>query len=89
VVFPNNIKRIGMATFSRCKLSTIIFEEGWEKLVIDNWAFSDVPIKGPVFFPKRLERIGFKAFLDCDDIDSINVPYDEFIFTNCSKLSSR
>ena len=84
---PKNVKIIDTSCFSKCKFDSLIFEEGSVLRIINEWAFADVPLSGKIEFPKSIKLINRRAFLDCDNIDSINVPYDEEVFKNCSKVS--
>ena len=71
IQIPSKISYIGASAFSFCtSLKTITFE-GNSLTHIDNWAFSDCPIKS-IYIPASVIQIGWGAF-SCPQLQEIHM----------------
>ena len=71
IQIPSKISYIGASAFNYCtSLKTITFE-GNSLTHIDNWAFSDCPIKS-IYIPASVIQIGWGAF-SCPQLQEIHM----------------
>ena len=71
IQIPSKISYIGASAFNYCtSLKTITFE-GNSLTHIDNWAFSDCPIKS-IYIPASVIQIGWGAF-SCSQLQEIHM----------------
>ena len=71
IQIPSKISYIGASAFNYCtSLKTITFE-GNSLTHIDNWAFSDCPIKS-IYIPASVIQIGWGAF-SCPQLQEIHI----------------
>lgn len=97
VFIPATVTSIGGFAFRCCKsLATVTFAEGSQLKSIGGSAFSGTNPAHPRFkeiqIPASVERIGTKAFHNCQDLESITLPasletIESGAFSSCRNLS--
>ena len=74
LVIPTNVKRIkGQAFRQNYNLSSVEFKEPSNLTELGNYAFWTCPKLKEVTLPSSIDKIG-KSFVDCDILETINVP---------------
>nr|WP_040554377.1 leucine-rich repeat domain-containing protein [Prevotella multiformis] len=74
LVIPTNVKRIkGEAFRQNYNLSSVEFKEPSNLTKLENYAFWTCPKLKEVTLPSSIDKIG-KSFVDCDILETINVP---------------
>ncbi len=74
LVIPTNVKRIkGEAFRQNYNLSSVEFKEPSNLTELGNYAFWTCPKLREVTLPSSIDKIG-KSFVDCDILETINVP---------------
>ena len=92
IVFDDNVKRIGMMSFTgNCNLTSISIPEGVTD--ISNRAFSGCTNLTSIIIPNSVVRIGDGAFSNCTSLTSIIIPNSverigERAFSVCTSLAS-
>lgn len=64
-----------------------------DKIIIDEYAFHSYNNLKSIILPSKLERIGFKSFLNCLRLEKIEIPdtvttIEDFAFSGCSSLKN-
>ena len=64
-----------------------------DKIIIDQYAFHSYNHLKSIILPSKLEKIGFKSFLNCLRLEEIEIPdtvtiIDDFAFSGCSSLKN-
>lgn len=71
IQIPSKVSYIGASAFSYCTSLKAITFEGNSLTHIDNWAFSDCPIKS-IYIPASVTKIGWGA-LDCPQLQEVHM----------------
>ena len=71
IQIPARVSYIGASAFSNCTSLKAITFEGNSLTHIDNWAFSDCPIKS-IYIPASVTKIGWGA-LDCPQLQEVHM----------------
>ncbi|MBQ8844530.1 MAG: leucine-rich repeat protein [Clostridia bacterium] len=92
ITIPKRVKIIKEAAFYFCfNLEEVIFEEGSQLEIIEDFAFTDCERLIYINLPTGLKSIGIKGFSDCYDMISITIPstveyIGNYAFLDCYKL---
>jgi hypothetical protein len=91
ITFPDCLKEIDTAAFSRCPLVSVSFSHGLQR--IGNQAFAQCRLLTSVSFSHGLQRIGYLAFNNCHLLTSVFLPdssidIDRNAFYGCTALES-
>lgn len=93
IKFPNPIRklRIGIGSFSYCRIEEVNIPEGVEEMGMN--CFPNNPIK-TICIPKSIKEIGAWAFQDCEDLETVDFQSRQIqvlqkaTFSGCRKLRS-
>ena len=91
IVIPNNVTRIGDASFSNCGITSIDIPSGVK--TIDHNAFLGCSSLRSISIPPSVETLGNSIFCHCSNLTNVELPSSitsigNYTFTNCSSLTS-